>query len=155
MNLKQDLQTEPITHIDLSFYVEVEKGMPVRDVIEKMQASHRKCALVMDRGRMIGIFTERDVLKKTIDGHGVRERPIEELMTPDPETVDADLTVIRALQLMTAKPYRYMPVLNRNGVVIGTLTHYALVKFVSDHFPEEVYNLPPEPNRYAEHRDGA
>ena len=155
MNLKQSIQTEPVTHIDLSFYVETEKGTEVREVIEKMQASHRKCTLVMDRGKMVGIFTERDILKKVAGAPETLSAPIDALMTPDPKTIDADTTVVHAAQIMTENPYRYMPVMNKSGHVVGTLTHYAIIKFVSDHFPEEIYNLPPEPDQIAKARDGA
>lgn len=155
MKLKQDLQTEPITRVDLSYYVEVEKGMKVRDVIEKMQASHRKCALVMERSRLAGIFTERDIMKKVAGHVEALDKPIDGLMVSDPETIGADTPVLQAIETMTAKHYRYMPVLGKSGNVIGTLTHYAMVKFVSDYFPEEIYNLPPDPDRFAVSRDGA
>ena len=155
MDLKYNLQTEPITHLDLSFYVETEKGTEVRDVIEKMQASHRKCALVMARGKMIGIFTERDIMKKVAGHPDALDKPVDALMAPDPKTINADTTVVHAAQIMTSNPYRYMPVVNRTGHVVGTLTHYAIIKYISDHFPEEIYNLPPEPDQIAKARDGA
>jgi len=49
---------------------------------------------------------------------------------------------------------RNLPVLDDTGKVIGNLTHYALIKFLADQFPESVYNLPPDPNRTAGHRVG-
>ncbi len=155
MNLHSSLQSEPITHVDLSFYVEVEKGSTVREVIEKMQASHRKCALVMEHGKLVGIFTERDVLKKVVGNPGSMEDVIDNLMAADPVTIEAQTPVIQAIHLMNEKPYRYQPVVSGSGRVIGTLTHYALIKFVSDYFPEEIYNLPPDPHKVAAARDGA
>ena len=155
MNLKKNLLTDRVTHIDLSFYVEVAKGTSVHDTVEKMRASHRKCALIMDQGKMVGIFTERDILKKAAGNPEACNQPIESLMTPNPDTISSDLTVIEAIQLMNAKPYRYMPVVNEHGFVVGTLTHYALIKYIGDHFPEHIYNLPPEPDRIAQSRAGA
>jgi hypothetical protein len=46
-------------------------------------------------------------------------------------------------------------VLDNKGTVIGNLTHYAIVKYLADRFPESVYNLPPEPDRVTSNRDGA
>ena len=155
MNLKQNLLADHVTHIDLSFYVEVAKGTSVHDTVEKMRVSRRKCALVMDQGKMVGIFTERDILKKAAGHLEVCKQPIETQMTPNPETIPSDLTVIKAIQLMNTKPYRYMPVVNEQGFVVGTLTHYALIKYIGDHFPERIYNLPPEPGRIAQSRAGA
>jgi hypothetical protein len=48
-----------------------------------------------------------------------------------------------------------VPVLDSSGTVIGNLTHYAVVKYLADRFPESVYNLPPEPDRVVRNRDGA
>ncbi len=155
MNLKDSLQTSPITHVDLSFYIETQKGTKVRDVLDKMKASHRKCALIMDRGQLIGIFTERDIMKKVAGKPESWDALIETQMTPDPETIDADMTVIRAAQIIASNRYRYMPVVNKGGVVLGTLTYYAIIKFISDYFPEEIYNLPPVPDHFATARAGA
>jgi CBS domain-containing protein len=155
MNLQSSLQTEPVTHVDLSYYVEVEGGSKVRDVIAKMQDRHRKCALVMDHGKLLGIFTERDILKKVVGKPGAMDDVVDNLMGADPVTIGAETPVLEAIELMTERPYRYQPVVSKSGRVIGTLTHYALVKFVSDYFPEEIYNLPPDPHSVTATRDGA
>jgi CBS domain-containing protein len=141
--------------VDLSFYVEVEKGNKVDHVISKMQANQRKCALVMDRGQLMGIFTAHDIARRVIDQPGVANQSIEEIMTSDPLTLNSDVKLIEAIQFMGDKPHRYMPVVDAEGRVLGTLTHYAIIKYMSDHFPEEIYNLPPTPDHFASARDGA
>lgn len=155
MNLRHNLHNDTIKHIDLSFYVEVEKSAKVRHVIAKMQTSQRKCALVMDQGKLIGIFTAHDIARRTLDKEGVSDKPIESIMTPNPITLNADLKIIDAIKIIGEKAYRYMPVISSEGQVLGTLTHYAIIKYISDYFPEEIYNLPPEPDRFAQARAGA
>ena len=51
MNLNHSLHNDTVKHVDLSFYVEVQKDNRVGQVIAKMQDSQRKCALVMDQGQ--------------------------------------------------------------------------------------------------------
>ena len=155
MNLRNNLHTDSIKHVDLSFFIEVPKGLKVRQTIEKMQASQRKCALVMDNGKLLGIFTNHDIARRVLDQEGADDQPVESVMTSDPLTLKADMKIIDAIQLMSEKPFRYMPVINEEGLVLGTLTHYAIIKYISDHFPEEIYNLPPIPEHYAQARDGA
>ena len=155
MNLNQSLRTDSVKHVDLSWYIEVEKGTPVSLTIEKMQASHRKCALVMNQGAMIGIFTAHDIPRRVTDKPEVYDQPIETVMTPNPTTIDADLTVLDAIQVMNKNKYRYMPVVNKKNQVLGTLTHYAIIKYMSDYFPQDIYNLPPEPDQIASSRAGA
>jgi predicted transcriptional regulator len=155
MNLKDSLQKVPITHVNLSFYIETEKGTKVGAVLDKMRASHRKCALVMDHGKLIGIFTERDIVVKVAGKLDVVQKPIDELMTPSPITMDAGVTVVEASRHIASTPHRYIPVVNKEGVVLGTVTYYAIIKYISDYFPQEIYNLPPVPDLYATSRDGA
>ena len=109
----------------------------------------------MDRGQLIGIFTERDIMKKVAGKPESWDVLIETQMTPNPETIDADMTVIRAAQIIASNRYRYMPVVNKDGTVLGTLTYYAIIKFISDYFPEEIYNLPPVPDHFATAKAGA
>ena len=154
MNLKETVRSEKIRRLDLSFYVEVQKGSLAREVIEKMQASNRKCALIVDGSKLLGIFTAHDIRDHAKETSGL-DRPIETVMTADPETIDGDSSLAEAITFLNQKPYRYLPVLNKEGHVIGTLTHYAVLKYISDYFPEDIYNLPPEPDQIATARDGA
>jgi CBS-domain-containing membrane protein len=56
---------------------------------------------------------------------------------------------------MNAGHYRNMPVVDDSGKVVGNLTQFAIIKFLSDRFSQAVYNLPPEPDLVAKARDGA
>jgi CBS domain-containing protein len=76
-------------------------------------------------------------------------------MTRQPETVRPEDPVAEALKLMTAGHYRNVPVVASDGTLCGILTHAAIIKFLSDRFPQEIYNLPPEPELAAKARDGA
>lgn len=154
MNLKETIRSEKIRRLDLSFYVEAQKGSRVGEVIEKMQASNRKCALIVDGSKLVGIFTAHDIRDHAKD-EATLNQPIESVMTPDPETIDGNALLADAIGFLNQKPYRYLPVLNKDGRIIGTLTHYAILKYISDYFPEDIYNLPPEPDQIATARDGA
>ena len=83
------------------------------------------------------------------------DQPIETVMTANPLTVKTTDSADTALNLMNEKHFRNVPVLDDTGAVIGNLTHYAIVKYLADRFPESVYNLPPEPDRVVNNRDGA
>jgi predicted transcriptional regulator len=154
MNLKETVKSERIRRLDLSFYVEVQQGALVGEVIEKMQVNNRKCALILDGNSLVGIFTAHDIRDHTGDT-GALSKPIESVMTADPETIDGNASLAQAIAFLNTKPYRYLPVMNKEGHVMGTLTHFAILKYISDYFPEDIYNLPPEPDQIATARDGA
>lgn len=155
MPLEQDLQEERVSHLDLSRYATVESGTSVVETLKKMHQQRRNCILVTDGGRLIGIFTERDVLRKIAQNPDTWSRPVDEFMTPNPETVRPDDRAARALELMNTGHYRNVPVVDDQGHLVGNVTHYAIIAFLSDRFPQEIYNLPPEPDQVPKAPAGA
>jgi CBS domain-containing protein len=155
MRLEQDLQAEQVAHLDLSVFVAAERGTPVSDALAKMRQAGHGCTLVTQAGRLVGIFTERDVLLKVIGRPEVLNSPVETVMTPDPSTVGPQDPVDAALRIMNRGHYRNVPVVDTDGNIVGNLTHYAILKFFSDRFQQEVYNLPPEPDQVPAAPEGA
>ena len=155
MTLLQSFHTEPITRLDLSYYCTVPAGTPVIDVIEQMRASKRNCALVTQDNRLVGIFTDRDILRKVVDRPDLWGNPVDGFMTSTVQMVAADTHAADAMALMDLKQVRNVPVVGASGEVVGNFTHYAVVKFLADTFPADIYNRPPEPNRFTDRRHGA
>ncbi len=154
MGQKYDLQHERVKHLDLTQYSQVESGTTVGETVNKMRAEHRNCALVTQKGKLVGIFTDRDVLHKVVSSPDAWNKPVDEVMTPNPFTVTEDDKAETALLEMNKRHFRNVPVLDSNGHVVGNLTHYALIKFYADQFPEALYNLPPNPNQISDSRVG-
>ncbi len=155
MTLLQSFHTELITRLDLSFYCTVPAGTPVIDVIENMRVSKRNCVLVTRDDRLVGIFTDRDVLRKVVDRPDLWGNPVDDFMTSAVPKVDADTHAADAMALMDLKQVRDVPVVGAGGEVVGNFTYYSVVNFLADTFPADIYNRPPEPNRFAHRRHGA
>jgi CBS domain-containing protein len=155
MGLEYDLRQEQVIHLDLTEFSEVEKGTSIRATIEQMRQENHNCAIITNAGQPTGIFTDRDILRKVVGVSKSWDQPIETVMTANPLTVKTTDSADTALNLMNEKHFRNVPVLDDTGAVIGNLTHYAIVKYLADRFPESIYNLPPEPDRVAHNRDGA
>ena len=153
MSVQQDLQAEKVTHLDLSEFTRVESGTSVRDTIQKMRAEHHNCAFILREGSLVGIFTDRDVLQRVVDRPNIWDHPIDEVMTHDPQTISAEQSAGDALKLMDALHFRNAPVM-AGSKILGNLTHFALIRYLADLFPEEVYNLPPRPDHFGEERHG-
>ena len=59
---------------------------PVRAAIELMRQKQLSCVLVVERGQLVGVFTERDVVTKVAATPlDVDHVPLQEVMQPDPE----------------------------------------------------------------------
>lgn len=89
--------------------------------------------LVVDAaGRLVGILTERDYLRKVV---GVvpdfAYHPIQDYMTPDPETVAPDDRLAVALQKMDVGGYRHLPVVEENGIPIGLVSVRDVIRHIT------------------------
>ncbi len=109
-----------------------------------MNDHHTGCVLVGREGKLIGIFTERDLLTKDFfrsDSHTVA---VETVMTKNPETLEVDDSIAFALNKMSVGGYRHIPIM-QGGRPVGVLSVRDIVDFLVDLFPEDVLNLPPSP----------
>jgi CBS-domain-containing membrane protein len=80
-----------------------------------MTAGKVGALMVMDGGRLIGIFTERDALNKVLaDNLDPGNTKVSEVMTKDPYCIGPATTVGDAMQLITERRFRHLPVVD-NG----------------------------------------
>ena len=89
----------------------------------KEMDSHKVGAtLVMDGGRLVGIFTERDVLSRVVAaGLDPATTPMERVMTRNPITVASTTTIEDVMALFTAKRFRHLPVVD-DGRLVGLIS---------------------------------
>ena len=91
----------------------------VAEAVRLMNQRNTGSVLVMDAdGRLAGIFTERDVLRRVIDAHLDYERtPVADVMSRDVACIRANTTVQEALVIVNARNCRHLPVLEGDRVV--------------------------------------
>jgi CBS domain-containing protein len=104
-------------------------------------------------GRMAGIFTERDVMRRVAISGVDRARPVSEVMTADPETLGPDDGVAFALNRMVVQGYRHIPIVDGENP-LGILSVRDVVRHLVSLMPNRVLNLPPEPSLEARSPDG-
>jgi CBS domain-containing protein len=110
----------------------VEIASPATNVsvaVERMNDLHIGALVIIDDGHVVGIFTERDVLARIVAADlDPRSTAIERVMTRNPVTVQPTATVSEALQVMTNRRCRHLPVIEdsrlRGLVSIGDLTSW-------------------------------
>ncbi len=84
--------------------------------------------LVIDKGQLVGIFSERDYARKVIlKGKSSKETSVGELMTREVFYINPQDTLQECMALMTAKHIRHMPVLE-NDQLVGVVTLGDVVK---------------------------
>lgn len=134
----------------------VELQAPLREAVERMSDSNVGCVLVVEGGRLCGIFTERDVLTKVVGKVVDLERtPLARFMTPDPEVLSPDDRVSFALNKMTVGGFRHVPLVDDEGRPAGVVSMRNIVDYMVELFRTEVLNLPPSPRQLMRAREGA
>jgi CBS domain-containing protein len=90
----------------------------VREAAATMAGQRCGCLLVMEDDRLLGIFTERDLLKRVVaPGLDPDATPLREVMTKEPDTIGADEPIQEAIRRMDEFGYRYLPVAENNRIV--------------------------------------
>lgn len=97
-------------------------SMSVREACMRM-AEHRVGAiLILERGQLIGIFTERDALARVLARRlDPDQTPVADVMTRDPHTVVPEKPLAHALMMMHEGGYRHVPVVE-NGKPLGMVS---------------------------------
>jgi CBS domain-containing protein len=90
---------------------------PVLAAAQAMVKGRFGSAVIVESGWLVGIFTERDVLRAAASGKDLSSTPVSEWMTKDPQTVSAEMDSEEAAQIMAANGFRHLPVMDGNTVL--------------------------------------
>lgn len=155
MNLRQILTTTTIGELNLKEVPILLVQDRIGDAAAQMRKHSHGSALVCDpAGKLVGIFTERDLLRALSKGISL-DRPLSGAMTASPTTVMTDEAVLRAIQLMDEGGYRRLPVVDPAGRAMSVIDVKSVVHFLVEHFPSAVYNQASHAQLTAKSREGA
>ncbi len=97
--------------------VSVEPSASVAEAATVMGERHVGSALVMDGEKLVGIFTERDIVRALSQDFDAPGHPVSQWMTKEPKTISADAPVDEALETMLSGGFRHIPVMEDPNVV--------------------------------------
>ena len=103
--------------------ITVSRGETVRAAAILMAEKRVGALLVVEGGRIVGIFTERDALNKVLAGRLDPDATlVGQVMVGDPQTIRADKPLGYALHLMAEGGFRHVPVVNDEGHPLGMVS---------------------------------
>jgi CBS domain-containing protein len=112
--------------------------------VERMLAEGIGSVLVCDGPRLVGIFTERDVLLRVMGkGLDAKGTPVGRVMTRDPHALRMRDRVGYALHSMSVAGHRTVPIVDDASRPVGVVTASDVIRWLAGLFPEAVLNLPP------------
>lgn len=115
----------------------VDATQTVLECVEKMNINRVGAVLVKEKDKLVGIFTERDVLKRVVGEHrDPKATLVSAVMTKDFQTIESQTTVEQAMRLMTKFRFRHLPVIDGDklqGLIsIGDITRWVLEQQSND-----------------------
>lgn len=155
MPIYRELEHHPIGSITLEPALTVAGDSAAGAVAAAMHASRRSHALVMEGGRLAGIFTYYDLLTRALTPDGLPAAPVRDFMTRDPATLPVTAPLSDAVAPMVQGRYRHIPITDGARGYLGVLTSHVLLQFLAEMLPDRILNLPPRPHQTARVADGA
>ena len=135
----------PVGQLERRPLLSTEPTASVKASIDLMNTHRHGAVLVVHGEQLVGIFTERDVLRRVVPrGLSLEDTPVSEVMTSSPDVLSEDATLAQALRTMSRSRYRHLPVVDEHGRPVAVVSMRRIIQYVCDAFPNEIMNAPPE-----------
>jgi len=135
-NVERALIKDRVTVLGPKQPCTVAPNTPVGEVLHQMATNRIGCVLVVDGGKPVGIFSERDaLLKLNTEAAALSDRPISEFMTANPETLEGSAKIAFAVQRMDLGGYRHLPVVSSDNQLQGIISVRAILNYLTDRMP--------------------
>jgi CBS domain-containing protein len=110
---------------------------PVARAFDAMSRETHDCVLITDGGKLAGIFTSRDFLNRIAAKRAdPAKTPLSVVMTRDPRTLRPWDGVAFAINWMAVEGFRNVPIVDDEGVVLGVLTIWDVMRHLGEIFDE-------------------
>ena len=126
----------------------------VKQAISIMQEHKSGYIVVAENNQCVGVFTETDVARKILGKDVNWSAPIRDFMTPKPHVLSPNDPVGKAIDLMGDNRFYHVPLVDSSGNLTGVLSVRTLIRFLAEFYPNEVFNLPPDPNQVMTQPEG-
>ncbi|MEK7691773.1 MAG: CBS domain-containing protein, partial [Bdellovibrionota bacterium] len=118
----QDKKISTIGEIMVSKIFTVEPGASVKVAVDGMIERRIGAVLVVQDEKLVGIFTERDLLYQgATKGGALYACRVEDVMTKNPYSVHSTMTVDAAMELMDSRRFRHLPIVE-GGKLVGIVS---------------------------------
>lgn len=133
--MERALCEDPATAIGTRPVLTLGPDDTVRRAVTEMADANIACIIVVDSDeKPIGIFSERDVLRRvSVDYTDVLDKPLRDVMTPDPVVVNETDRPARVLNLMASGGFRHLPVVDPDGKLTGMIGCRRVTDYLQQH----------------------
>ena len=135
-DLERVLNETPVVELEHKPYGEAAPDTTVEQALRIMVEHNIACLLIVEDGlRLIGVFTERDVLNRVAGQlEQIRSLPVRAVMTPDPLFVYETAPLAKAINYAAIGGVRHIPICNVDNQVTGVIGPRRITKFLVGQF---------------------
>ena len=134
--------------------IQAPPDISVKRAVEFMRENLSAYIVVAENKKVVGMFTESDVIWKILEKDVDWKKPIRDFMTKNPVVLTPNDSVGQAIDLMAEHRFYHIPLVNDKKELTGVLSVRTLVRFLAEFYPAEVYNLPPNPHQIMQTPEG-
>lgn len=153
-SVKELLEEKKVYQVPKGEPIYASPDVSVQEAIEIMQEEHHGYLVLVEKKKVVGIFTETDVSRKILDEKIDLNSPVSQLMTSNPVSITREDSVGKAISLMGEYRVYHLPIVDDKGHLEEVLSVRALIRFLAEFYPTEIYNLPPDPDKIVETAEG-
>jgi CBS domain-containing protein len=120
----------------------VHRDATVLDAVRAMVASEVGATIVLEGSKLVGMFTERDVVRRVVlKGLDARTTPVAEVMTKSVVTVRENADRPSVLRIMNENNFRHLPVVDASGKVLAIVSMRQLLRAEVQDLQQTVWQL--------------
>lgn len=117
------------------------RDIKVREAVQLMARRRIGAVMVVEDDKLLGIFTERDAMVRIVaENRDPDTTTLGEVMTPGPQTIQASDSVIMALEMMSQRGFRHLPVVEGDKLV-GIVSIRDLYRTVKEQMDDDILLL--------------
>jgi signal-transduction protein with cAMP-binding, CBS, and nucleotidyltransferase domain len=146
MELARNLKVDSVSRLPATPAWNLRPEQTVAEAVDLMRQHRVGCVLICRGDELLGIFTERDLLRRVLAAGESLEVPVSSCMTTNPVAVHPKESIGTAIRRMEEGGYRHLPVVDAAGKPLQVLSVKRIVHYLAEHFPSTVYNQPPDPS---------
>jgi len=156
MGLKENICEEPVSELELRELVTVKRKTTVGEAARLMRDHRVGCVIAVDsKGKPVGKFTERLLMKTLLKNAKALEMPIEKLMYDDANVIRKDAPIAEVVGMLEEQELRFLCVTNRAGKAVAITGPRGLMEYVAEHFPRQVKVQSMDSKIFMDKREGA
>ena len=126
----------------------IQRTKMLSEAVKFMQDHSVGAVMVQDGESLVGILSERDILRKVLGSEvDLNRATVVQYMTPDPEVSTPDDTIGRAIFLMHGGGFRHIPLVDEQHRPVGIVSVKDVLEYIYGFFAHALLTRPPKPRR--------